>query len=242
MQTKNGFTRFAAICCFLSVVTTLGIHLYFPDPPTDFEQRVLLHKNTTYLLNRWWVIIHCLLVLVSMWGFCLVQRRKAPGATGLGFIFFTVFAFAEITRQLFILFYMNELRVQYAAAMDVASKENLRILLTYAGLLTAPLFGLFILSFAIGNLCYGLSLWKENGHSKWVSFLLLFWAAGTFAAFGNSFWRSDKIGSFIDSYNYTFQPLVRALLGVWLWRKSNSLVTERITTNKEFPHVMQALQ
>jgi hypothetical protein len=75
MNTQKNFIRFAAVCCFLSVITTLGIHLYFPDPPADFEQRVKLYRDTTYMINRWWVIIHCLLVIVSMWGFSLLQMK-----------------------------------------------------------------------------------------------------------------------------------------------------------------------
>lgn len=242
MQTQKGFLRFAAVCCFLSVVTTLGIHLFLPAPPEDFEQRALLHTSTTYLLNRWWVIVHCLLVVTAMWGVCLVQWKKALGTAGLGFVFFAVFAVVEITRQLFILFYINELRVQYAAATDLLSKQNLRNLLTYAGLLTAPLFGLFILSFALGNLCYGLSLWKEKGFGKWVSAFLLVWASGTLTAFGNSFWQSESIDRFIAFYNYSFQPLVRALLGVWLWKKASSFSLESTVANKEFSPVKPVLQ
>ena len=132
MQPTNHFIRFASICCFVSVITTLGIHIYFPEPPADFEQRAVLHKNTLYILNRWWVIVHCLLVIVAMWGFALLQWKNAPGSVGLGFLFFAVFVIAEITRQMFVLFYMNELREQYAVAADVTTKQNIRQLLTYA--------------------------------------------------------------------------------------------------------------
>lgn len=223
MKPRKNFIHFAAACCLLSVVTTLGIHLYFPEPPADFEHRAMLHKNTIYLANRWWVVVHCLLVIVSMWGFALVQRKKAPASTGLGFLFIAVFALAEITRQLFVLFYMNELRVQYAAVTDEFSKQNIRNLLTYAGLLTAPLFGLFILSFAIGNLCFGLGLWKEKGFSKWVSVLLVVWAAGSFISFGNHFWEVETINKAVEVYSFTFQPLMRMLLGLWLWKKADAM-------------------
>jgi hypothetical protein len=221
MLVQYSFLRLAAVCCFLSVVTTLGIHLFFPAPPADFEQRAMLHKDSVYLLNRWWVITHCLLVIVSMWGFALVQFRKAPGFTGLGFLFLAVFALAEITRQLFVLFYINDLREQYAAVTDATGRQNLRTLLTYAGLLTAPLFGLFVLAFALGNLFYGLSLWNESGLGKWLSVLLVVWAAGTFTAFGNSFWKIEAVNKAIEVYSYTFQPLMRLLIGLWLLKQSS---------------------
>lgn len=221
MQPQKKFLRFAAVCCLLSVITTLGIHVFFPDAPADFEQRAVLHKNFIYLLNRWWVIIHCLLVVAAMWGFALVQWKKAPGSAGLGFLFFAVFAIAEIGRQMFVLFYINELREQYAAVTDAAAKQNLRNLLTYAGLLTAPLFGLFILVFALGNLCYGFSLWNETGFGKWLGVLLLIWGISGLVVLANQFWKIEGISKIVEVFNYTFQPLLRTLLAVWLWRKSS---------------------
>ncbi len=107
------FLRFAAICCFLTVLTTVGIHAIFPDPPSDFEQRVLLYRDGYYLLNRWWVVVHCLLVLIAMWGFALIQMRRAAGFAGLGMLFFATFAITEIARQMTVLFYLNPLRAQY---------------------------------------------------------------------------------------------------------------------------------
>ena len=223
MFIQKRFIQFASICCFLTVITTLGIHLYFPDPPSGFEERLLLFRDKMYLLNRWWVIAHCLLVIVSMWGFAILQMKKAPGFTGLGFLFFVVFAIMEITRQMFVLFYMNELRQQYLLATDPAIKEGIKVTLSSAGQLSAPLFGVFIFTFGFGNLCYGLSLSRERGFSKILSALLIIWAIATFIGFGNNFWKIPAIDQFIEKYSFTFQPFMRAMLGLWLWKKSNTL-------------------
>ena len=223
MFIHKSFIRFASVCCLLTVVTTLGIHAFFPDPPSGFEERILLFRDKIYLLNRWWVIAHCLLVIVSMWGFALLQMKKAPGFTGLGFLYFAVFAIIEITRQMFVLFYMNELRQQYFFATDPAIKEGLKITLSNAGLLTAPLFSVFILTFGLGNLCYGLSLSWNQGFDKILSVLLIIWSVGTFTAFGNNFWKLPAIDQFIEKYNFIYQPFMRALIGLWLWKKSNAL-------------------
>ena len=223
MLIQKKFVRAASICCFLSVVTTLGIHLYFPDPPADFEERVQLYRNNIYLINRWWVIIHCLLVLVSMWGLTLLQFKKSPGLAGLGFVFIAIFAFAEITRQLFVLFYINELRVQYILSTDISIKENLKATITNAGLLTAPLFGLFILSFGLGNLCYGLSMTGGNKFDALLSALLIIWGCTTLIGFGNNFWGNRNISQFFENYNYSFQPFARAMIAVWLWRRSTTI-------------------
>ena len=105
MRTTASFARFASICCFITVITTIGIHLWFPDPPADFEQRVLLFRDKTYLLNRWWIIVHCLLVIISMWGMALLLKPGCPGFAPLGFLFFAVFSIVEISRQMLVLFY-----------------------------------------------------------------------------------------------------------------------------------------
>lgn len=223
MNVTPQFLRFAAVCCFITVITTLGIHLYFPDPPSDFEQRILLYQDTTYLLNRWWVIVHCLLVIISMWGMALALFRRSPGFTGLGFLFFAVFGIAEIARQLFVLFYLNELREQYHVATDTAIRDGLKNTLNSAGLLTTPLFGLFILSFGLANLFYGLSMNEKKGLTKVLSVLLIVWGISTLISFGNSFWSNPAISTFMDHFGYTFQPLMRLLLGIWLWKKASTL-------------------
>jgi hypothetical protein len=227
MQPGNAFLRFAAICSFISVITTLGIHLYFPDPPSKFEERVLLFRDKTYLINRWWVIFHCLLVIVSMCGIAVLKLRKSPGFIILGFIFFVVFGIAEIARQMYVLFYMNGLREQYYMSNDPQFRESMKPFIDNAGLLASPLFGLFIFSFGIGNLFYGLGLSREKRFGRLISVLLLFWACGTFLAFGNSFWNIPGINSAIEHYNYSYQPLVRGLVGIWLWKQANEQLGQR---------------
>ena len=46
MVIQKNFIRFASLCCFISVITTLGIHAFFPDPPASFDERILLFRNT----------------------------------------------------------------------------------------------------------------------------------------------------------------------------------------------------
>ena len=221
MVIQKNFIRFASVCCFITVVTTLGIHAFFPDPPAGFDERLLLFRNTTYLVNRWWVIVHCILVIVAMWGFALLLFKKMPGLTGLGFLFFCVFGIAEITRQMMVLFYTNVLREQYYAATDAANRDGLKITLASAGQLTAPLFGVFILMFGLGSLCYGLSLIKTKGFSKLLSILFIISGVVSFIMLGNNFWKIPAIDGAIEKYSYSFTPLLRALTGVWLWKNSN---------------------
>jgi hypothetical protein len=226
MNISPKFLRLGSICCFITVITTLGIHLYFKDPPDDFEQRILLFRNKTYLVNRCWVIAHCLLVIVSMWAFALIQLKKAPGFTGIGFLFFAVFGIAEITRQMYVLYYLNELREQYSIAADPVVKLGLKQTIASGGLLAAPLFGVFIFSFGLGNLCYGLSLFGEKGFDRLLSLLLIIWSLGNFLALANSFWESAALSAFIEKYSFTYQPLIRLLMAWWLWKKA-ALIAQR---------------
>src|SRR5215210_1052464 len=136
-----------------------------------------------------------------MWGIAVIQMKESPGFTGLGFLFF-------------VLFYLNGLRQQYFYSIDPAAREILKNTLSNAGLLGAPLFGVFILAFGIGNLCYGLSLYSEKGFGKILSVLLILWSVGCFLALGNNFWRLSSLNTFIEKYNYTYQPLMRILLAI----------------------------
>ncbi len=223
MHISMNFIRFAAVCCFLTVITTLGIHLDFSSQPTEFEQRVLLFKDTGYLFKCWWIIVHCLLVIVAMWGMALLQIRRSVGLAGLGFLFFAVFGITEITRQMFVLFYVNGLREQYVMATSPTVKEALRFGIQTFSLTGNALFGVFILAFGLGNFFYGLSLRHEQGLGKILSWLLLFWSAGVLVALGNEFWRLTWLDGAIHWFNLLYQPLMRGLVGLWLWQQAREL-------------------
>jgi len=220
MIVQKNFIRFAPVCCLVTVITTLGIHAYFPDPPASFEERILLFRSEIYLINRWWVIAHCLLVISAMWGFALLQFKAKPGLTGLGFLFFCVFGIAEITRQMMVLLYINPLREQYFMATDEVTRNGLKIVLSTAGQLTAPLFGVFILMFGLGNLCYGFSLINTKGFSKLLSILLIISAIANIIMLGNSFWKIPAIDGVLEKYSFTFTPLLRMITAIWLWKKA----------------------
>ena len=222
MTYHGNFLRVAAIACFATVITTIGIHAIFNFDVTTFEERVSLFRNRLYLLNRWWVIVHCLLVLIAMWGVFVARRLRASGWVGLGLTFFSVFAFTEIFRQILVLFYLNGLRARYLAATD----DGLRVFLTHSmdqfGLISLSLFGLFILSFALGNLCYGIALVPEEGFDRILGVLLLVWAFGTLTAFGNAFWEAPGLERAVSVFNLWFQPAMRFLIALWLWRAATS--------------------
>lgn len=222
MSESKNFIKFTAISGFFSVITTLGIHLLFPDVPTDFEERAAIFQDGIYILNRWWVIIHCILVLIAMWGFFLTQFRKSIGFTGLGFIFFVVFAVVEIIRQMFVLFYLNGLRAKYLTETDIVIKSLYKYDLTTFSMFSNSFFGMFILAFGLANFFYGLSLWTEKGFGKILSWMLIIWGLGSFLALANEFLANESIADFLRFYNYSYQPLMRGLLAWWILKKAKN--------------------
>ena len=220
MNTPASFLKITAACGFLSIITTLGIHLFFPPVPADFESRALLFQSSMYLFNRWWIILHCLLVLVAMWGFYLIQRDKKQEWAGLGFLFFGVFAVVEIFRQFLVLFYLNGLRANYVAETDMTIKGLLKNDINNFTLFSVSFFGLFVFAFGLGNLCYGLSLWGEKRFGKILSWLLILWSLGSMLALSNEFLKSELLAKGIETYNYVYQPVMRGLLAWWVWVKA----------------------
>jgi len=225
------FILIAAICCFLSVIITLGIHSNLFDlGELSFEDRFRLFENSKYIASKFWIIIHCLFVLMAMLGFLLIQLKKSPGFSILGFIFFAVFSFAEIFRQMFVLFYLNNLRRSYIQTNDVTIQEIIKINIDHAGLVGYALFGLFIVAFALGNICYGISLISSSKLDRILAYLLIFWGLGNLTAFGNEFLKSESIGLFIEYFSIIYQPIIRILVGLWLLSKFKQIRVEMATS------------
>ncbi|MEW7290128.1 hypothetical protein [Aquimarina sp. 2304DJ70-9] len=176
-------------------------------------------------------MVHCLFVLIAMLGFLLIQFKKSRGFTILGFVFFTVFSFTEIFRQMFVFFYLNNLRRSYLEADDLAMREMIQLNMDHAGLIGYALFGLFIVAFALGNICYGLSLLGSNRMDRALAYLLLIWGIGNLAAFGNEFWKSESVGQFIEYFSIIYQPIMRALVGLWMLHKFKKIITNTAVAN-----------
>lgn len=229
------FILIATICCFLSVITTLGIHSNLFDlGELSFEARIKLFENSKYIANRFWVIAHCLLVLIAMLGFLLIQIKKSPGFTILGFIFFSVFSFTEIFRQMFVFFYLNNLRRSYLETNDIAVQEIIQINMDHAGLIGYALFGLFIVAFALGNICYGISLVNGSKFDRILSYLLVIWGFGNLTAFVNEFLQSKNLGEFVYYFSIIYQPIMRILVGFWLLHKFKLIKVKMVAANNAY--------
>jgi len=223
VSAKSNIIYFACFCAFLCVITTIGIHSsLFDFGSLDYTQRAQLSESNWYSFSKWWVIIHCLLVLFSMWGILLLLGRKKIHLTSIGFLSFAVFSFTEIFRQLLALFYLNGLRQKYLSAVDEQAKLLISNSIDSFSLFAYAMFGLFILAFALGNLFYGLSLYKGGKWDKILGYMLLIWAVQGFIVLGNEFWQVGIISTIVGGFSLVFQPLVRLIVGVWIWKKISS--------------------
>lgn len=131
---------------------------------------------------------------------------------------------------MFVFFYLNGLRRRYVED-DAAIQKMLELNMDNAGLFGYALFGLFIVAFSLGNICYGLGLLGNKRIDNGLAVLLLLWGIVNLVAFGNEFWGSTTISKFVESFSLIYQPLMRILLGIWL------LMTLKRMTNLKLSEV-----
>lgn len=221
-QAHKQFLVCAGIAAIVTALTTLGVHLISFSAVT-FEERLLLARDPLYNAQKWMIIVHCLMVIFSMYGVSLIARAWHGPFTALGFLFFTVFGIAEIGRMFSVFGYLNPLRERYLATDDEAVHQILTLQIEAFGGISLTIFLMFITAFALGNLFFGLALRKASGMDRWVAYGFLLWALLTFLAMGNTFWESSALGSIVDACNTVYQPVIRLLIGMWLLRKSRIL-------------------
>lgn len=79
MSVSTRFFKFASVCAPATALTTLAIH-HLPELWADadtFEEQLQLRHNSIYLARLWVVILHCLLVVVSMFAVGVHTARCA---------------------------------------------------------------------------------------------------------------------------------------------------------------------
>lgn len=215
---SRAFIRAAAVCAFLSAVTTLGVHLLpLLHPAQTFDQQLLLAKNPTYVFRLWVVLIHILLVLASMWGVFATRYRTEAGLLGMGLGGFWIFGLAELFRISLTMNTVNGWRSRYLNETDPAVQEFLRQNLLSWPQVNDALFFLLALGFFSGNLFYAIALRKGIGLEKWVSILLFLWAGLGWTTILREFLGQEWLDFFPEFLSYTFQPFVRIMIGIWLW-------------------------
>lgn len=217
---SGNFTKFAAVCALLTAITTICIH-WLPGAWSDvttFEQRIELRNNGTYLAYLWIVIVHCFLVVISMYAIKLYRERATPGLASLGFLAFVGFAFTELLRTSISIFAVNRAwRAGYATAADDTARETFREVITVFGGINDALFFIFFTCFTVGTLCYGLSLIKSTGWTQKIGWMMVLWAGLNLPGWIDTVSGGDHFGSLFSWVGPYFQPIARAAIGIWMW-------------------------
>lgn len=216
------FFRFAAVCALLTALTTLVVHV-MPNlwsNAMSFEQQVELRLNPLYLTNRWVVLLHCALVVVSMFALGLPAARRAPAPVIFGFLAFVCFAFTEILRTAISIFAINRnWRAVYASTVDPATRERFRAFIeSYSGINDA-LFFIFYTAFTVGLICYGIAFLR-TGSMLQLGILLTVWALLNLPGWIDAVIGTELLGRYFEWVGPVFQPLARAWIGVWLWKNA----------------------
>ena len=217
------FFRFGAVCALLTALTTLVVHV-MPNlwsNATSFEQQADLRLNSLYLTNRWVVLFHCALVVVSMFALGLPAVRRAPVAVFFGFLAFVCFAFTEILRTAISIFAINRnWRAVYASAVDAATRERFRAFIeSYSGI-NDSLFFVFYTAFIVGLVCYGIAFLRPNGRMSQLGILFILWALLSLPGGIDAVIGTELLGRYFEWVGPAFLPVARAWIGVWLWRNA----------------------
>jgi hypothetical protein len=122
-----------------------------------------------------------------------------------------------------VLAWLNPMREKYLAASDDSIRQILQLQMEAFSQGTLILFLVFILGFALGNLCYGAALFRQRGADKWMGYAFLLLACTTFISFANSFMEIQSIDRFVDISGKFITPAVRLVTGIWIWKKAQRM-------------------
>ncbi len=204
----------AAVCALLSVVTTIGIHGFITGPAT-FEESLVMYKTPYYIFTKWWVILHCLFVVVSIYGICTYTSHSA--FSRLGLLFYTAFGLTEVFRMLLVLHYLNVLRDRFLAA-DSHIQEIIRLDLDAFAGISQTMFVGFTLFILLGNLFTGIAALSGVGIMRFVGYALLIWACVLMLSLINIYMGNSALDSVIHYFSLSIQPAVRLLIAFALYK------------------------
>jgi hypothetical protein len=175
MHFTPAFYRAAAVCSFVSAVTTLGL-IFLPElipPADDFAGRMARVNDPTYRTYSWVYLIHPFFTVAAALGVSMRLRRDAAALVIPGLLAFLLWGATEAGQQAFTLMAFNPWRAAWLAG-DPAIRATMELRTElYDGLWNAMYF-LIVVAFFIANLLYAGAMWRWRGLSRAVgAFYLL---------------------------------------------------------------------
>lgn len=224
MPISPTFYRVAAVCSWLSVVTTLGL-IFLPwlyAPADGFDGRMARVHDPAYQLRAWLYLLHPFLVFTAALAVAVRLRATRLGWAALGLAAFALWAATEAGQQALTLMTFDRWRVAYAGA-DAAWRAALVERVAWYDALWDSMYFLIVVAFALANAAYAVALAKGARLDRVLAAFYLAACALTLAII------SAEVGgpALPDALGFwlypLIQPLGRALIGVWLWRRAREL-------------------
>jgi hypothetical protein len=221
MRFPARFYRFAALCSFATVISTLVL-IFAPRwfPPIDgIDARMALVHDPVYQLRAWTYLLHPFLVFTAALGVGLRLRGETPVAVTLGLLGFALWAATEAGQQALTLIAFDRWRLAWTEA-DAALRATLSERTVLYDALWDAMYFLLLIGFAIGNAAYA---WALHARGRLDRVLAAFYAAATLLTLSLI---SREVGGprLPDAFGFwlypAIQPLGRTLTGVWLWRNA----------------------
>ena len=220
--TRN-FYHATAVCSCISAATTLL--LIFPPkfygPVTSLGLRIELVDHPLYQLRAWAYLLHPFMVMTAAVGVAAALRRTAAGTVVPGLLGFLLWGFTEAAQQTLTLTAFHRWAEAYRTA-DMAARETLRTQIAVYDALWDSMFLLLLLGFLVGNVLYGIATLHGRGLTRTISWLYFAAAFLTLTILSGEL-RGPTLPDIISEWLYPLlQPAARFLIGVWLWRVSDT--------------------
>lgn len=220
------FYRTAAICSWISVLTTLGL-IFLPEwfaPGDSFEARMARVQDPVYVLRSWIYLLHPFVVVTAALGVAIRLRAVAAAWVLPGLLGFMLWGATEAAQQTLTLVAFDPWREAFLAGDEaIRSTMELRTAL-YDGVWNA-MFALLLIGFLLGSALYAAAILEiaaaDGGFERVLGWF--YGAVALLTAFGllREFGLPSPPPQLDDWLYPAIQPLGRTLIGVWLWRTAS---------------------
>ena len=225
------FIKLASICSFLGALTTILL-LYLPSPSAiGFEAEAALHSNNLYISKLWILFFHPQFNFIATLAIAILFLKKYPEYIIPGTLAILVWGFTEMMQQAFMIDTVNQIwRPGFLNEVDGIQKSAMQSNLSAVNGIWDFMYFLIIFGFGLGTLLMGLALIRSDQLACWIGFGFIFIGILSLSSFLRYYVGLTFLSKPVD-WVYTWiygvlQPLVRIVLGVWLW-KQNSLFANR---------------
>ncbi|MEL6341073.1 MAG: hypothetical protein AAFQ65_14295 [Myxococcota bacterium] len=212
--------RIAAIASLVTAVTTFLLWYLAPTIPLEtLEDRVALHTNTRYLARLWINFAHVFMALFAYAITAALLWSRRPVLSALSTVAFAFWALVEAIGVAVLIFTVNG--AWRASYMDADPDARIRLatqINTFEGIWDGMFF-VILVTFLIGTGALGAAMWSNDWIDRLMASLLLLAGPLTVIIIADGYFGASW--SVWIAWMYpTLQPISRAVLAGWLWRKT----------------------